>query len=261
MKEESLRALLRGVREGSTDVDEAVEELRRLPFESLGFAKVDHHRAIRCGFPEAIFCPGKTPEQIGIIFAKLAETGHNVLATRADEDAYQAVAAVCPAAEHHTLGRTITLRQGEQGDPVGHIALVAAGTSDLPVAEEARITAEIMGQRVTTHYDVGVAGIHRLLGEVAELHQANVVVVTAGMEGALASVVGGLVAVPVIAVPTSVGYGASFGGLSALLTMLNSCAAGVTVVNIDNGFGAGHTAAMINRQTVAGRKQESPADQ
>ena len=253
MKEESLRALLAAVREGAVDVDRAVEELRRLPFESLGFARVDHHRAIRCGFPEVIFCPGKTPEQIAAIFARLAETGHNVLATRADEEAYRAVIAVCPGAEYHQLARAITLRQGEQEAPIGHVALVAAGTSDLPVAEEARITAEVMGQRVTTHYDVGVAGIHRLLGEVAELHQANVIVVAAGMEGALASVVGGLVAVPVIAVPTSVGYGASFGGLAALLTMLNSCAAGVTVVNIDNGFAAGYTAAVINRQTAEGR--------
>jgi len=253
MKEESLRALLAAVREGAVDVDRAVEELRRLPFESLGFARVDHHRAIRCGFPEVIFCPGKTPEQIAAIFARLAETGHNVLATRADEEGYRAVIAVRPGAEYHQLARAITLRQGEQDTPIGHVALVAAGTSDLPVAEEARITAEVMGQRVTTHYDVGVAGIHRLLGEVAELHQANVIVVAAGMEGALASVVGGLVAVPVIAVPTSVGYGASFGGLAALLTMLNSCAAGVTVVNIDNGFAAGYTAAVINRQTAKGR--------
>jgi len=253
MKEESLRALLAAVRDGAVNLDEAVEKLRRLPFESLGFARVDHHRAIRCGYPEVIFCPGKTPEQIAAIFARLAETGHNVLASRADADAYQAVAVVCPGAEYHELARAITLRQGDHGEPVGHIAVVAAGTSDLPVAEEARITAEVMGQRVTTHYDVGVAGIHRLLGEVAELHQANVIVVAAGMEGALASVVGGLVAVPVIAVPTSVGYGASFGGLAALLTMLNSCAAGVTVVNIDNGFAAGYTAAMINRQTAEGK--------
>ncbi|MHC4718195.1 MAG: nickel pincer cofactor biosynthesis protein LarB [Planctomycetota bacterium] len=252
MKEESLRALLQAVRDGTADVDEAVDELRRLPFESLGFARLDHHRAIRCGFPEVIFCPGKTDEQIATIFARLAETGHNVLASRADDEAYQAVAGRCPDAEYHQPARAITLRQGEQPGPLGHIALVAAGTSDLPVAEEARVTAEIMGQRVTCHYDVGVAGIHRLLGDVAELHQANVIVVVAGMEGALASVVGGLVAVPVIAVPTSVGYGASFGGLAALLTMLNSCAAGVTVVNIDNGFAAGYTAAMINRQTAAG---------
>ena len=253
MNEKMLKELLSAVQAGDVSPDDAVVRLRGLPFEQLGFATVDHHRAIRCGFPEVIFCPGKTAEQIAAIFARLAETGGNVLASRADEEAYRAVAGVCPDAEYHRPARAITLRQGEQGEPVGHIAMVSAGTSDLPVAEEARITAEIMGQRVTTHYDVGVAGIHRLLGEVAELHQAHVIVVAAGMEGALASVVGGLVAVPVIAVPTSVGYGASFGGLAALLTMLNSCAAGVTVVNIDNGFAAGYTAAMINQQTAEGR--------
>ena len=251
MNESALRALLESVRNGATGIDQALSRLRRLPFEDLGFASIDHHRSIRCGFPEVVFCPGKTAEQVAEIFSRLAQSGNNILATRADEQIYQAVAARFPTAEHHQPARAITLRQGKPAEPVGHIALVAAGTSDLPVAEEARVTAEVMGQRVTTHYDVGVAGLHRLLGATAELQQANVVVVVAGMEGALASVVGGLVAVPVVAVPTSIGYGASFGGLAALLTMLNSCVAGVSVVNIDNGFAGGYIAAMINRQAAA----------
>jgi NCAIR mutase (PurE)-related protein len=247
---QALKQLLEEVRGGKLTVDQAVERLRHLPFEDVGFARVDHHRAIRCGFPEVILCVGKTPEQICSIFRRLAERGGNVLATRADAAAYEAVKAAFPAAQYHASARAITLRQGAAPQPTGHIAVVAAGTSDLPVAEEARVTAEIMDQRVTTHYDVGVAGLHRLLAESAALQQANVVVVAAGMEGALASVVGGLVAVPVIAVPTSVGYGASFGGLAALLTMLNSCASSVSVVNIDNGFSAGYIAAMINRRTA-----------
>ncbi len=247
MNEKVLRSLLESVKSGSVDIDKALGQLRHLPFEDLGFARIDHHRAIRCGFPEVIFCPGKTIEQIAAIFAHMAEMGGNVLASRATPEAYEAVAANCPKAEYHKLARAITLRQGEVVAPIGHIALVAAGTSDLPVAEEARITSEIMGHRVVVHYDVGVSGLHRLLGSTRELQKANVVIVTAGMEGALASVVGGLVAVPVIAVPTSVGYGASFGGLAALLTMLNSCVAGVSVVNIDNGFAAGYIAAMVNR--------------
>jgi len=253
MDQNSLRKLLRGVQAGKVEVDDALERLRRLPFESLGFAHVDHHRAIRCGFPEVIFCPGKTVEQIAAIFAKLAEGGGNVLATRATQEAYQAVRLDHPRAEYHALPRAITLRQGRAKKPAGHVAVVAAGTSDLPVAEEARVTAEIMGQRVTTHYDVGVAGLHRLLAHSEAIQSARAIVVVAGMEGALASVVGGLVSVPVIAVPTSVGYGASFGGLAALLAMLNSCASNVSVVNIDNGFAGGYIAAMINRQGLEGR--------
>lgn len=249
MNESALRALLESVRAGDTNLDDAVAKLRRLPFEDIGFATVDHHRAIRCGFPEVIYCPGKTPEQVAEIFSRLAAKGGNVLASRASREVYEAVAAKFPASEYHDLARTITLRQGEQKEPVGHIAIVAAGTSDLPVAEEARVTAEIVGGRVTTHYDVGVAGLHRLLAAVDELQKANVLVVVAGMEGALPSVVGGLVGVPVVAVPTSVGYGASFGGVAALLGMLNSCASNVSVVNIDNGFAGGYIAAMINRQT------------
>ncbi len=249
MDEKILKTLLEAVRSGRTSVPDAVEQLRRLPFEPLGFANIDHHRAIRCGFPEVIYSPGKTTEQLRTIFGKLAGTGSNVLATRAAAEAYEAVRADFPAAEYNQLARTITLRQ-DGGEAIGHIAIAAAGTSDLPVAEEARVTAEIMGQRVTTHYDVGVAGLHRLLSQSDALRAANVIVVVAGMEGALASVVGGMVASPVIAVPTSVGYGASFGGLSALLTMMNSCAAGVSVVNIDNGFAGGYIAALINRQSV-----------
>ena len=250
MDESALKALLESVRSGSTDVAAALQQLRRLPFEDLGFATLDHHRAIRCGFPEVIFCPGKTSGQVVEIFAKLAATGNNVLATRAAPEVHQAIAKDFPAAEYHEPARAITLRQSPE-QAAGDVALVAAGTSDLPVAEEARVTAEIMDARVTTHYDVGVAGLHRLLGATEQLQQANVLVVVAGMEGALASVVGGLVAAPVIAVPTSVGYGASFSGLAALLTMLNSCVAGVSVVNIDNGFAGGYIAAMINRLATA----------
>lgn len=250
MDEDALRELLASVRRGDADVDEAVARLRRLPFETTDFATVDHHRSIRCGFPEVIFCPGKTVGQIRDIFRKLAAAGGNVLATRACREVHEAIAAELPAAEYHETARAVTLRQGPTGQPAGHVAIVAAGTSDLPVAEEARVTAEIMGQHVTTHYDVGVAGLHRLLAHSEQLQAAKVIVVVAGMEGALASVVGGLVAVAVIAVPTSVGYGASFGGVAALLAMLNSCASNVSVVNIDNGFGGGHIAAMINRQAA-----------
>lgn len=252
MNEDALKELLDSLQSGEIDTDEAISRLRRLPFEAMGFATVDHHRTIRCGFPEVIFCPGKTSEQIRQIFGRLVEAGGNVLATRATRENYDAVAAEFSAARFHQTARAITLRQGDPVEPVGHIAITAAGTSDLPVGEEARVTAEIMDQNVTTHYDVGVAGLHRLLAQSETIQAANVIVVVAGMEGALASVVGGLVSVPVIAVPTSVGYGASFGGLAALLTMLNSCAAGVSAVNIDNGFGGGYIAAMINRQT-AGR--------
>ncbi len=251
MNEEALRELLKSVRDGQADIDEAIGQLRHLPFEEMGFATIDHHRTIRCGFPEVIYCEGKTTEQIRSIFAALAARDHNVLATRADPKAYDAVAAELPDAQYHQAARAITYRPpAVEAKPVGHVAIVAAGTSDLPVAAEACVTAEIMDARVTTHYDVGVAGLHRLLACSEQLQSANAVVVAAGMEGALPSVVGGLVGVPVIAVPTSVGYGASFGGIAALLGMLNSCASGVSVVNIDNGFGGGYIAAMINRQAA-----------
>lgn len=250
MNEETLRQLLRQLSSGQADVEQVIARLRNLPFEQTDVATIDHHRQIRCGFPEVILCEGKTAAQIATIFERLAAVGGNVLATRADEEAYRAVATAQPAAEFDPQARTITLRQGDRREPIGHIAIVTAGTSDLPVAEEARVTAEIFDQRVTTHYDVGVAGLHRLLAHNEVLQQANVVVAVAGMEGALASVVGGLVAVPVIGVPTSVGYGASFGGVSALLTMLNSCASNVCVVNIDNGFAGGYIGSLINRRTA-----------
>ena len=247
MNEQSLRELLDHVRLGDIDVDDAIARLRSLPFEDLGFAKVDHHRSIRCGFPEVIYCERKTTEQIAAIFDRCASGGGNVIATRGNQEAFQAVSRLHPKAEYHAAARAITLRQRPPAATEGFIAIVSAGTSDLAVAEEARVTAEIMDQEVRAIHDVGVAGLHRLLAHSRELQSAAVTIVVAGMEGALASVIGGLVACPVIAVPTSVGYGASFHGLAALLTMLNSCASGVCVVNIDNGFGAGYTAALINR--------------
>lgn len=248
MVEETLRQLLDCVQKGTTSIDEAISELRTLPFEDLGFAKIDHHRSIRCGFPEAILCEGKTTEQVRAIFDRCVKAGSNVLATRATQACCDAVLADHPQAEYSPAGRTITLRQNEKKPSAGTIVIVTAGTSDLPVAEEARITAELMDQTTTSIIDVGVAGMHRLLAHADPLQSANVAIVVAGMEGALASVVGGLVDCPVIAVPTSIGYGASFGGIAALLGMLNTCAAGVTVVNIDNGFGAAHVAALINRR-------------
>lgn len=248
MHEQLLRDLLTAVSAGRLGLDEAVARLRAMPFEDLGFAKVDHHRAIRCGFPEVIFCGGKTPEQAADIFSRCVSGGGNVLATRATAEQVAAVLARHPSAVHHEAARAVTFRARPAELSSGTVAVVCAGTSDIPVAEEARVTAEIMDQRTAAFYDVGVAGLHRLLAHASELQQANVIIVVAGMEGALPSVVGGLVDCPVIAVPTSIGYGASFGGLAALLAMLNSCAAGVTVTNIDNGFGAGYTAAMINRR-------------
>ncbi len=227
--------------------DDAVERLRHLPFEDLGFAKVDHHRALRNGMPEVIFGQGKSPTQVAGIFARLAKHGGNVLATRATEDQFSAVKEEVPKAEYRPLGRAIVLKRDRKKYGKGKIAVVSAGTSDIPVAEEALVTAELMGNDVQHIYDVGVAGIHRLLANRAALAKARVVIVCAGMEGALPSVVGGMIGVPVIAVPTSVGYGAAFEGLAALLGMMNSCASNVSVVNIDNGFGAGYVASLINR--------------
>lgn len=247
MQSDQLRNLLDGVRDGLVTVGEALDRLRHLPFERLGFANVDHHRAMRCGFPEVIFCSGKTPEQVAGIFDRLVSAGGNVLATRAAPEHYAAVRRHVTAAEYHEVARCITHRQRPPQPCTGTIALVTAGTSDLPVVEEARVTCEIMDQPTRTFCDVGVAGIHRLLSHGEAIREARVVIVAAGMEGALASVVGGLVEAPVIAVPTSVGYGASFHGLAPLLTMLNACAPGVAVVNIDNGFGAGYLASIINR--------------
>ena len=248
MDEIRLREMLEGVRGGDVPVDEAVAELKKLPFKDMGFAKVDHHRELRTGYPEVVFCQGKTPGQVRLIVAELLAGGSNVLATRASLEAYEEVRKAAADAEYNETARTIVLcRNPPRVDENKYICVVSAGTSDQPVAEEARITAKALGNRVENLYDVGVAGIHRLLSNADILTGANVLIVVAGMEGALASVVGGLVDKPVVAVPTSVGYGASFGGLSALLTMLNSCASGVGVVNIDNGFGAGYLASLINR--------------
>lgn len=244
---EQLRELLDSVRAGQTAVDDAIKRLQHLPFERLGFANVDHHRALRCGFPEVVFCPGKTAEQLVAIFGRLVEAGGNVLATRATPEQFEAVHEAHRDAAYDDVARCITMRQTPVKTSAGTIAVVTAGTSDMPVAEEARVTCDIMDQRTATFYDVGVAGIHRLLACSEALQAARVVIVAAGMEGALASVVGGLVSAPVLAVPTSVGYGASFHGLAPLLTMLNCCAPGVAVVNIDNGFAAGYLASIINQ--------------
>jgi NCAIR mutase (PurE)-related protein len=248
MNAKSIRQLFEQVREGRLSADEAVERLRHLPFEDLGFAKIDHHRALRQGMPEVIFAQGKTARQVADIFQRLAAHGSNVLATRANEEQYAAVAAAVDRVEYRPLARTIVLKRDHKKHGKGVIVVVSAGTSDIPVAEEAVVTAELMGNSVQHIYDVGVAGIHRLLAHRGALAKARVIVVCAGMEGALPSVVGGLVGVPVIAVPTSIGYGAAFEGLAALLGMMNSCASNVSVVNIDNGFGAGYVASLINRK-------------
>ncbi len=247
MTQEQVRALLEEVRQGSTDVETALERMRHMPFEDLGFAKVDHHRALRHGMPEVILAQGKTPEQVADIAEHLARRAPNVLITRADQAAADAVRQRLSQAEYFPLSRALRVWCDRTIRGKGKIAVVSAGTSDIPVAEEAQVTAEVMGNTVEAIFDIGVAGIHRLMNNRERLAEARVVVVCAGMEGALPSVVGGLVACPVIAVPTSVGYGASFHGLAALLGMLNSCASNVTVVNIDNGFGAGYVASLINR--------------
>ena len=247
MNAESIRALFDDVKEGKVTPDEAVQRMRHMPFEDLGFAKIDHHRALRNGMPEVIFGQGKSPEHVAGIFQRLAEHGNNVLATRTSEEQFAAVQNLVPAAEYRAHARVILLQRDKQQYGKGRITVVSAGTSDIPVAEEALVTAELMGNEVEHLYDVGVAGIHRLLAHRELLTESRVVIVCAGMEGALPSVVGGLVGVPVIAVPTSVGYGAAFQGLAALLGMMNSCASNVTVVNIDNGFGAGYVASLINR--------------
>jgi NCAIR mutase (PurE)-related protein len=244
---QSIRKLFEQVRRGELAPDDAVERLRHLPFEDLGFAKVDHHRSLRAGMPEVIFGERKTPAQTAEIFVRLAKHGGNVLATRADPKQFAAVKKRVRTAQYRELARAIVLKCDPQTYGKGIVAVVSAGTSDISVAEEAVVTAELMGNEVQHFYDVGVAGIHRLLANREALTKARVVIVCAGMEGALPSVVGGLVGVPVIAVPTSVGYGASFKGLTALLGMLNSCASNVSVVNIDNGFGAGYVASLINR--------------
>ena len=242
----AIEALLNDVREGRADVAEAMEKLRNLPFEDMGFAKLDHHRALRTGMPEVIFAAGKTTAQVAAIFARMAHAGGNVLATRASREYYDAVVAVEPRAQFHETARAITLEQAAAVPGKGTIGVVCAGTSDLPVAEVAAVTARIMGNTVELIADVGVAGIHRLLAQQHSLKSARVLIVCAGMEGALPTVVGGLVNAPVLAVPTSVGYGASFGGVAALLGMLNTCSPNISVVNIDNGFGAASIASLIN---------------
>ena len=250
MTNSELHALLGRVREGTLDPAAASAEIltamRTAPFDDLGFARVDTHRALRQGFPEVILGVGKTPAQIAAIAARIVASGQALLVTRAEADAFEAVRVAVPTATYHPEARAITLKQGEIPRGTGTVLIACAGTSDLPVAEEAAVTAELMGNDVDRLHDVGVAGLHRLLTEQARLQGARVIIVVAGMEGALPSVVAGLVKVPVIAVPTSIGYGASFGGVAALLGMLNSCANGVAVVNIDNGFGAGCMASLIN---------------
>ena len=245
MNKASLLELLASVQTGAVAVPEAADQLAKLPYEDIGHARIDHHRALRTGLPEVIYAQGKAPEQTAEIFARMAAAGTDVLATRADAATAALVLSLTPAAAYHPGARAITLRQSVAGEPKGHLAVLSAGTSDQPVAEEAAVTAELFNVKVTRLYDVGVAGLHRLLSVRDQLGDVDAVIVCAGMEGALPSVVGGLVGVPVIAVPTSVGYGASFDGAAALLGMLNSCSPNVTVVNIDNGFGAAYTAVLI----------------
>ena len=248
MHTDSLKVILNQVQSGKLSIEKAVEKLRSLPYEDLGFAKLDHHRHLRQGFPEVIFCQGKTTDQILHIISRFVASRQNVLGTRASQEVAKIVKKKFPKANYNELARTIVITQKPIKPTGGKIAVVCAGTSDIPVAEEAVVTAEVLGNNVDRVYDVGVAGLHRLLDKRETLFSANVIIVIAGMEGALASVVGGLVSCPVIAVPTSIGYGASFGGLAALLAMLNSCASNVAVMNIDNGFGAGCFASLVNKR-------------
>jgi NCAIR mutase (PurE)-related protein len=259
MDPELLRGLLESVRAGDVTPADALDRLRELPFAAVEeVAKIDHHRALRCGVPEVVFCSGKRPEDVARIAQTIAAAGGDLLATRADGACAAAVKAVLPDAQVHERARAIVLRRANPQPPRGLVLVISAGTSDIPIAEEARVTAETFGSRVASIYDVGVAGLHRILHHRAALEEANAIIVVAGMDGALPSVVGGLSSRPVIAVPTSVGYGASFGGLAALLAMLNSCAAGIAVVNIDNGFGAATIAHRINRAVVEARAASEP---
>lgn len=248
MNAEDIKKLLEEVKHGKTDIESALNQLRDLPFKDIGHTKIDMHRELRSGYPEVIYCPGKTIDQIKeIIDCMLKRSDNNILATRATEEAYNAVKIICKDAVYNSTARIIAIRRKKLKIPKTYIAVVSAGTSDIPVAEEAAFTAEELGNRVERTFDVGVAGIHRLMDKLDTIRESRVIVVIAGMEGALASVVGGLVDKPIIAVPTSIGYGANFGGISALLGMLTSCANGVSIVNIDNGFGAGYVASMINK--------------
>jgi pyridinium-3,5-biscarboxylic acid mononucleotide synthase len=246
---QKLRGILQSVQDGNLNIDDALGSLQNLPYEDLGYANLDHHRALRQGFPEVVFAQGKTPQQVSEIMQRLRRQNPLVMASRADAATYNAVKQTLPEARYHEMARIITLghEPTPPADHQGYVLVMSAGTSDLPVAEEAAVTTELLGSRVERLFDVGVAGIHRLLDHLPILNRADVIIVVAGMEGALSSVVGGLASCPVIAVPTSIGYGASFGGLAALLAMLNSCAAGIAVVNIDNGFGAGYLANRIVR--------------
>lgn len=247
MNEQELKNLLDSVSNGKLSVDEALKNLKDFEYKDLGFAKIDNHRTIRTGYPEVIFCQGKSPEQVAGIIKYMNTHDHNILATRATAQTFEKVREVCAEAEYIEIAKAIVVRKKVAEKTKTHIGILTAGTSDMPVAEEAAITAEIFGNDVRRYYDIGVAGIHRFYNNISEIRQAKVLVVVAGMEGALPSIVGGMVDKPVIAVPTSVGYGAAFNGLAALLGMLTSCASGVSVVNIDNGFGAGYLAGMINK--------------
>lgn len=247
MTRKEIEILLNEIRDGKKSVDEALEVLQNFPYTDLGYAKIDHHREMRTGYPEIVYCAGKTVDQVVGIFRLMSDKKNNVIGTRADREMYESVKEVIPEAVYYPVARIISIPVKQPEPPATRIAVITAGTSDMPVAEEAAVTAELLGNNVVRIYDAGVAGIHRLVDKLPEIKKCRVIIVIAGMEGALASVVGGLVDKPVIAVPTSVGYGANFGGISALLAMLTSCSSGVTVVNIDNGFGAGFSASMINQ--------------
>ena len=247
MNTKEVEKLLKNVKKGDTSIEEALDVLKNFPYTDLGFARIDHHREMRTGYPEIIYCAGKSVEQVREIFRVMSEKENNVIGTRANNEMFEAVRTILSNAVYFPVARIISLQKGKKKVTESRIAIITAGTSDIPVAEEAAITAELLGNNVLRIYDAGVAGIHRLVDKLPEIRSCRVIIVIAGMEGALASVVGGLVDKPVIAVPTSVGYGANFGGISALLAMLTSCSTGVTVVNIDNGFGAGFAASMINQ--------------
>lgn len=256
MNKNNLKKMLKQVKNNEIDIDTAMEKLKDLPFKDLGYAKIDNHRSLRNGYPEVIYCEGKSLEEIEGIIKEMVANENNVLATRASKEVYNKVKLIVPDAIYYKRPRIIFIKKTEIKKTKGKIIVVTGGTSDIAVAEEAAITAEVLGNRVERLYDVGVAGIHRLLSNLEKLNEANIIITVAGMEGALASVIGGLVDKPVIAVPTSIGYGANFGGLSALLTMLNSCASGIGVVNIDNGFGAAYLASTINLQIEKARKSK-----
>ncbi|MCK8816126.1 nickel pincer cofactor biosynthesis protein LarB [Natroniella sulfidigena] len=257
MKNEVIKQTLEQVKSGKLDVESAMEQLKDLPFEDLGYAKVDHHRGLRNGYPEVIYCEGKSVDHIKGIVVKMLERDNNILATRANTEIYEALQDITDEIEYNELAKTVVIKKQELETTTSKILVVTGGTSDIPVAEEAVVTAQVLGNTVERLYDVGVAGIHRLLSNRDKLDDANIIITVAGMEGALASVVGGLVDKPVIAVPTSIGYGANFEGVSALLTMLNSCSSGIGVVNIDNGFGAAYLASTINRQIETALKKNS----